>query len=290
MLGRSSQMDKVKILFLASDPSDAVRLRLGQELRDIRERLQLSKYRDSFLLESRESMRPEDISQAIFDVEPQVIHFSGHGTNTGELCFENILGKTQLVQPDALASLFELVDEQVKCVILNACYSEIQAKAIVEHIPYVVGMNQAIGDKAAITFVAGFYKALGAGRSFEDAYKFARVEIKLASIPEHLTPVLHIKNIAHIEKNKQTKYVFILSATIDQVDKPLVEAIVAHLRQLSGDTSLTLQEVKSGSVKLVLKGYRDGFKRLRFLFKAGKLNEVLGITVQSVRMDNFFHL
>ena len=33
---------KVKILFLASDPSDATRLRLGQELRDIREKLQLS--------------------------------------------------------------------------------------------------------------------------------------------------------------------------------------------------------------------------------------------------------
>ena len=284
-----TQMDIVKILFLAADPSDAVRLRLLQELRDIREKLQLAKYRDSFLLESRESVRPGDISQAIFDVEPQIIHFSGHGTNNGALCFEDVVGKTQLVQPDALADLFGLVAEQVNCVILNACYSEVQAKAIVEHIPFVVGMNQAIGDKAAITFAIGFYKALGAGRSFEDAYKFACVEIKLASIPEHLTPVLHIRNVARSDKNKQTKYVVILSATIDEIDKPLVEAIVAHLRQVSGDTSLTLQEIKAGSVKLVLRGSREGFKRLRFLFKTGKLNEILGITVQSVRMDNFFH-
>jgi hypothetical protein len=54
-------------------------------------------------------------------------------------------------------------------------------------------MHQAIGDKAAITFAVGFYKALGAGRSFEDAYKFARVEIQLEGIPEHLTPVLYVK-------------------------------------------------------------------------------------------------
>ncbi|GBO52905.1 hypothetical protein APA_706 [Pseudanabaena sp. lw0831] len=162
----------VKILFLSADPSDASRLRLGQELRDIRERLQLAKQRDRFTLESRESIRPEDITQAIFDVEPQIIHFSGHGTEAGELCFESLLGTTQPVQPSALADLFKLMKGQVKCVVLNACYSERQAKAIAEHIPFVVGMNKAIGDKAAIAFAVGFYKALGAGQAIEKAYKF----------------------------------------------------------------------------------------------------------------------
>ena len=187
-------MDKIKILFLAADPSDSVRLRLGQELRDIREKLQLSKQRDNFSLESRESVRTGDITQAIFDVEPQVVHFSGHGINTGELCFEDVLGRAQPVQPDALANLFELVTEQVNCVVLNACYSKDQAAAISRHIPCVIGMNQAIGDNTAIAFAVGFYRALGAGRSFEDAYKFARVEIQLHDIPEYLTPLLFHKD------------------------------------------------------------------------------------------------
>ncbi|MGJ3248127.1 MAG: CHAT domain-containing protein [Elainellaceae cyanobacterium] len=164
-------MNKTKILFLASDPSDSARLRLGQELRDIREKLNLSKQRNNFLIESRESVRPGDITQAIFDVEPQIIHFSGHGTSAGKLCFEDSSGKTQPVQPDALADLFELVAEQVKCVVLNACHSEIQAKAVAQHIPFVIGMSQPIGDKAAITFAVAFYKALGANRSFEDQGK-----------------------------------------------------------------------------------------------------------------------
>jgi hypothetical protein len=186
-------MDKVKVLFLAADPSDSARLRLGQELRDIRDNLQRSKQRDSFLLESRESVRPRDITQAILDVEPQIVHFSGHGMSTGELCFEDIQGKTQPVKPAALASLFELFTEQVNCVVLNACYSEIQVRAIAKHIPFVIGMNQAIGDKAAITFAVGFYKALGAGRSIEFAYKLACAEIQLEGIPEHLTPILKLK-------------------------------------------------------------------------------------------------
>lgn len=185
--------DQIKILFLTADPSDAARLRLGQELRDIRERLQLAKERDRFVLESRESVRPGDITQAIFDVEPQIVHFSGHGKSTGELCFEDLLGKNQPVQPDALAALFELVADQINCVLLNACYSEVQAQAIAAHIPFVIGMNQAIGDQAAIAFAVGFYKALAANRTIDSAYKFGCVEIRLQGIPEHLIPVLYIK-------------------------------------------------------------------------------------------------
>lgn len=180
----------ITILFLSADPSDTARLRLGQELRDIRERLQLAKQRDNFVLESREAVRPGDITQAILDIDPQIVHFSGHGTSTGELCLESTVGKVQPVKPDALAALFELVADRVDCVILNSCYSEIQAKAIAQHIPYVVGMNQAIGDRSAIVFAVGFYKALGANRTIEQAYKLGCVDIQLQGIPEYLTPVL----------------------------------------------------------------------------------------------------
>ncbi|MGD1872411.1 MAG: CHAT domain-containing protein [Mastigocoleus sp.] len=183
----------VKILFLAADPSDASRLRLGQELRDIRERLQIAKERGKYQLEQRESVRVGDITQAIFDIEPQIIHFSGHGTNHGKLCFEDEVGQIQPVEADALAAMFELLLEQVNCVLLNACYSEIQAKAIAQHIPYVIGMNDEIGDKAAIAFAVGFYKALAANRGIEEAYNFGCVEIQLQGIPEHLKPVLYVK-------------------------------------------------------------------------------------------------
>ncbi|MBD0263420.1 MAG: CHAT domain-containing protein [Tolypothrix sp. T3-bin4] len=186
----------VKILFLAADPSDEARLRLLQELRDIRERLQLSKERDRFKLESRESVRVGDITQVIFDVDPQIVHFSGHGTSTGELHFESLQGKSQLVTADALAALFELVAEKIDCVVLNACYSEIQAQAIAQHIRFVIGMNQAIGDKAAIAFSVGFYKALAANRSIEEAYQFGCVEIQLYNLPEHLKPVIYINRTA----------------------------------------------------------------------------------------------
>lgn len=181
----------ISILFLAADPADASRLRLGEEFREIQEKLKLAKLRDRFRLELPQlSVRPSDISQSLLDAQPQIVHFSGHGVSTGALCFENQVGQTHLVQPNALAVLFEQFAHHVNCVLLNACYSETQAKAIAEHIEYVIGMNQAIGDKAAIAFAIGFYQALGAGRTIEAAYKLGCVQIRLQGISEHLTPVL----------------------------------------------------------------------------------------------------
>src|SRR5207244_6280863 len=64
----------------------------------------------------------------------------------------------------------------------------------------VVGMNAAISDAAAIEFAVGFYDALGAGKSIEEAFRFGRNAIALKAIPENLTPVLRRKPITAAEK------------------------------------------------------------------------------------------
>ncbi|MCL5961308.1 MAG: CHAT domain-containing protein [Chloroflexi bacterium] len=189
----------VNILFLAADPTDASRLRLGEEFREIQEELKLGKQRERFRVELPQlSVRPADISQALLDYEPQIVHFSGHGTPTGALCFENRIGEAHLVEPDALAALFELFANRVNRVLLNACYSDAQARAIAEHVKYVIGMSKEISDKAAIAFVTGFYQALGAGRTIEGAYKLGCAQISLQGVPEEFTPVLIKK------RNKQS--------------------------------------------------------------------------------------
>lgn len=189
----AQKSEEIGILFLAAEPTDKFHLRLGEELREIQEELQISRMRERFRLEQRLSVRPSDISRAMLDVEPQIVHFSGHGTVTGELCFENQEGETHPIKPGALATLFKQFSDRVSCVVLNACYSEAQAKAIARHIDYVIGMNQAIGDRAAIAFTIGFYQALGAGRTVEEAFRLGCAQIRLQGISEHLTPVLIIR-------------------------------------------------------------------------------------------------
>ncbi|MDJ0676829.1 MAG: CHAT domain-containing protein [Calothrix sp. MO_167.B42] len=188
------------ILFLAANPQGTEQLHLDQEVREISEGLLRSQHRDSFKLEQKWAVRPKDVQRALLQLNPQIVHFSGHGAGTKGLLFAGEDVNTTFVDADTLANLFKLFADQVKCVILNGCYTEIQAEAIAQHIPYVIGMNKAIGDRAAIDFAVGFYDALGAGRSIEFAYEFGRNAIQMAGIPEHLTPVLkknpNINNIS----------------------------------------------------------------------------------------------
>jgi len=273
------------ILFLAANPKDTSRLRLDQELRDIAEGLQRAQKRDQFNLEQRSAVRPRDIQRAMLDVAPQIVHFSGHGTGESGLVFEDESGNTKLVDGTALAGLFELFADQIQCVVLNGCYSEVQAKAIAQHIPYVIGMNQAIGDKAAIAFAVGFYDALGAGRDVTFAYKLGCAAIRLDGIAENLTPVLLKQppvGAATVQSKSTIIWKFVLAGTLNDIDQVKLEKIIDHLRKLSGDTSLTLSKVEQGSIVLMLEGSEEGFKVIESLFKAGQLNEVLGLPVNFV--------
>ncbi len=180
----------ISILFLSSDPTDTGRLRLSAEVRDIREKLQLAKGRDNFRLDERVAIRPQDITQALLDVNPQIVHFSGHGDDSGTIFLENQTGMAHAVTPASLAALFEQFSKQIQCIVLNACYSEIQAQSISKHINYVIGMNDKIDDDAARAFSIGFYQALGAGRTIDEAYRFGCVQIGLMGIDEHQIPIL----------------------------------------------------------------------------------------------------
>ena len=105
------------------------------------------------------------------------------------------MGKTKPVPHEALKELFSLVSSDTKCVVLNACYSHVQAQAISQHIDYVIGMKHAISDSAAIAFAVGFYQALGGGRTIVDAFAFGKVQIMLhEGTGEKETPILHISS------------------------------------------------------------------------------------------------
>jgi hypothetical protein len=180
------------ILLLAADPKGTVSLRLQEEEREIKERLRLAGY-GKVPINTTGATRTRDIQQAMLDFKPQIVHFTGHGAGKDGLAFEDGTGQPKLVDSDALANLFKLFSSHVECVVLNACYSQVQAEAIAQHIDYVIGMSQAIGDRDAIEFSVGFYIALGAGESVEFAYKLGCNAIQLAGSSEYLTPVLFDK-------------------------------------------------------------------------------------------------
>jgi hypothetical protein len=176
------------ILFFACNPHGL--RQVNRELRHIKEGLKRSQYRDLFTLNPCLEVRTRYIERALLDAPPSIVHFAGNGIGEAGLIFEDEVGNPKLVDGAALAGLFELFADEVRCVVLNGCYSDVQAKVIAQHIDYVVGMQQEISAAAALEFAVGFYNALGAGRDVAFAFGLGCSAIKMQGLAEHLTPVL----------------------------------------------------------------------------------------------------
>ena len=153
------------ILILASNPYGD--LRIDREIRDLTAVIERSKNAKEFAVVDKLAVRPSDLQEIFAQNNPYVVHFSGHGAGEEGLVFESDQSGEQLVSNQALSGLFNLFGQDVECVLLNACTTEIQADAIGEHVPYVIGTSQKILDRAAYFFAVGFYRGLGNSESIE---------------------------------------------------------------------------------------------------------------------------
>ncbi len=187
-------MKKIKSLFCAANPLDTVHLSLDKEIREITDKLRSSEYRDAIELMSAWAMRPDDLLQSLNIHKPQIVHFSAHGSPTGEIILVDNNGFAKPVTTQALKFLFSTLKDNIQLVIFNACYSKVQAKAIIEIIDFAIGMNAAIGDDAAVDYIASFYRALGFGRSIKEAHEQGITKLLLEGIPEEHIPELWVKH------------------------------------------------------------------------------------------------
>lgn len=186
--------EKIIVLFFATNPHDTNRLRLDEEVRSIQEMIRKSEYRDSIIFESRWAVRPLDILQAINELNPDVVHFSGHGAATGDLVLENADGTAKMVTKEAITQTIMTSSDKIHLLFFNACFSFEQAQFVTEYVDAAIGMTTSIGDKAAVAFAAQFYSSLGFGFTVQKAFEQAKGVLMLESPDEQDTPALYLKD------------------------------------------------------------------------------------------------
>lgn len=180
----------IKILFLSADPSKSNRLRIDREIRAIDERLRKSAFYQRFDLAQHWAVTVESIQELMLREKPNIVHFSGHGRKESEIILEDKFGKPHPVPNEALTKLFLILKKDIRCVFLNACFSERQGRAIAQNIDAVIGMSNEIGDDAAIVFAGAFYSALGFAESIKTAFELACNQLHLENLGEHGIPKL----------------------------------------------------------------------------------------------------
>ncbi len=168
--------NRIKVLFLSAVPRDEDYLDIHREIRDIQEKIRAAEYRDAVELIPCPAVRPGDLIEHFSRVKPHVVHFSGHGARTGEIFLEGEDGAARAVPREGLIELFRVMKDNIRLVILNACFTGSQAREAARTVEATVGMDTDIGDEAAIAFAVAFYRAIGFDRSIQRAFDEARVE------------------------------------------------------------------------------------------------------------------
>jgi outer membrane protein assembly factor BamB len=191
-------MDKIKVLLFAANPFGD--LNLDEEIRRIEKKLEA--HRHNVELVSVRAVRPGELIDELKQHKPVVVQFSGHGSRGGpsaapaampsgqmrdfigageggQIILTGDGGKPQPVSQEALVDLFRVRKDNIRLVVLNACFTRPQAEAIARVVDCVIGTDRAIGDDAARVFAARFYRSLADGHSIHEAFEEARVEMKL---------------------------------------------------------------------------------------------------------------
>lgn len=185
--------EKIVVLFLAANPIDQAPLRLDEEARAITDIIRKSKHRDSVQLETRWAVQPVDLLQAINELNPTIVHFSGHGSEDDEIIFQDSNGNAKPVSMGAIVQTMMASSGDLRVVFFNTCFSFNQAEAVTKYVEAAIGMNTSIGDIAARMFASQFYSAIGFGLSVQRAFDQARALVMLEGIPEENTPELFVQ-------------------------------------------------------------------------------------------------
>ena len=185
-------MLKIKALFLAANPRSTNRLAIDEEMHAIEQKLRAAEHRDALVFRSAWAVRPDDLLQLLNQHQPHIVHFSGHGSGKGLSLVGND-GRDKLVTTRALKMLFATLKDNIRLVVLNACYSREQAQTLVEIIDCVIGMKESIHDDTAIAFASSFYRAIGFGRSIQEAFEQGITSLLLEGIAEEDIPELLVK-------------------------------------------------------------------------------------------------
>ena len=193
----------MKILFLAANPVDVVtQLRIDREIREIRRKIRMGTLRDHLEIVSEWAVRAGDLQEALLRHQPDIVHFSGHCSQTSGIMLEDEAGNRKVVNRKALRDLFSILKDNIRMVVLNACYARDQAKALATTIDFTIGMNSAIEDKAAIVFSSHFYQSLAFGRSVKESFDLAVNQLELEGIDVAHVPELLVRDGANAARTR----------------------------------------------------------------------------------------
>ncbi len=220
------------LLILAANPKDSDRFHFDREIREITGAWEQSRDRVQFKIEQELALTWERLRRALVNYKPEIIHFVGHGHGKPGLVIEAEDGTIQEISGDRLLKLLQCFS--VKCIVLNACHSRVQAETIHQHVPCVIGMKQKIAQESSQEFAIPFYEGIFGGMSYEQAFQLGKTEI--SSTFDDFKPYLLFRDKKILEQETRSESNQQRQTTEDNKDSDWLNQTIAEI-----DSSITIK-------------------------------------------------
>lgn len=201
--GHACRDEKIsRVLFMSAQPKETRELRLGEEARQIRQALTRTGRRIEMIETS--ALRARDLSWYLLDYDPDILHFSGHGYQ-GAILVERDDRTDWPLEGSHLAKLFGIFKNRLRCVVLNSCFSGLQADPIAHTVGAVIARKEAVPDEPAIIFAEHLYEGLGFGRTLRESFELgcwqvqAQGEWGASALPQLLGEAREIRFVSENE-------------------------------------------------------------------------------------------
>jgi hypothetical protein len=249
---KKPSMKRNVVLFLAANPSRRQRLALDREVRAIEMELRRARVQ-GFEFVTRWDVQPYDVRHDLHKLKPTVVHISSHGYQNGTcespsvdagdgldhpteahrhgLVLQGHGGQAQIVSTAALNEAVAAAEGSVKLVMLNACYSDVRAEALLAHVDCVIRMSGTVHDDAAMNFAIGFYGSLGEGKSVAAAYKQGLAAVSTEGMRHGEGPQLSARDGVDVDQ-------LVLAADHPASTRPIVETLLDALTLRSSPDEL----------------------------------------------------
>jgi hypothetical protein len=210
-------------------------LRLDREVREVQQTLRGAKYRDLVTVEHRPAATADDLIDALNDVRPHLVHFSGHGWTGGIMLDNGNLEDPQEhpVEFDLLAQVLAATSTPPRVLILNACDTLAGAQLLLPAIPVVIAMADTIDDTAAIVFARRFYAAIASAQPVGIALEQARAAMRFSTPDDADLPQVAVRD--DVDANE----LVLVRLRQEYGLSPLATTILRHIQQLEADESFS---------------------------------------------------
>lgn len=176
----------LKVLFLAPQVGG---LSPRSQLQEMKSCLEQARFPNSVVFKGVFKVHVNTLFQELNKEAPHVFHFSGK-QNGGDILMRTENGGLTTVPDTALAGMFQSLDQGLKLVVIDTCFSLRCASTIAKVVPCAIGVKTEIYENDATTFYGIFYQAVASGRSLKDAMAQASTALKFAKVPEEQIPQL----------------------------------------------------------------------------------------------------